>query len=54
MPEVNSSLCVACSSCVDICPVDAIDFVDNKAKINQDICVECDACIDECPRSAIN
>jgi len=45
--------CVACGSCLDCCPVEAIYECDDKYAINQDVCVQCGACFDECPVGAI-
>jgi Dissimilatory sulfite reductase (desulfoviridin), alpha and beta subunits len=52
MVKVIASECVACGSCVDVCPQDAI-IIDKVAIIDNSKCVECGACIDECPMSAI-
>lgn len=39
--------------CIDICPVNAIDIVQNKAKIDGQKCIECGKCKDVCPYNAI-
>ncbi|MDN5294074.1 MAG: hypothetical protein PWQ91_167 [Eubacteriales bacterium] len=44
--------CVACGTCKDACPNDAIEEGDIY-KINQDACVECGACMEACPTGAI-
>jgi NAD-dependent dihydropyrimidine dehydrogenase PreA subunit len=53
--EIKADLCIGCGQCVIICPVQAIELVDNKAVINKDQCVECAVCYRdaECPVQAI-
>ncbi|HEY5556171.1 DUF362 domain-containing protein [Acetobacterium sp.] len=47
-----SDECIACGSCEDVCPVEAISegdiYVIDPAK-----CTDCGACADECPVEAI-
>lgn len=45
--------CVACGSCADACPMEAIFEGDGKYEINADICVGCGSCADTCPMEAI-
>ncbi len=44
--------CIACGSCLDECPVDAITegeiFV-----VDPDVCIDCGACAEVCPVEAI-
>ena len=54
MVKVDPDECVGCETCVDVCPVEAISMVDDKAVIDQDTCTECETCIPECPVEAIN
>jgi NAD-dependent dihydropyrimidine dehydrogenase PreA subunit len=44
--------CVACGTCLDACPSEAISEGDIYA-IDQDKCAECGACVDACPTGAI-
>ena len=44
--------CIACGTCVQSCPVNAIVESDDLYAINEN-CTECRACIDICPVSAI-
>jgi electron transfer flavoprotein alpha subunit len=49
---VDLKLCTGCESCIDSCPYDAIEIVDDKAVINE-YCQFCNACIEACPEGAI-
>ena len=50
---VNSAECIACESCVNTCPVEAISIVDGAASVDEGECLSCGACVDECPVEAI-
>ncbi len=50
--KVISKECIGCGTCVDSCPFDAIDMVDDKAVIT-DKCTACGTCVDVCPVDAI-
>lgn len=52
MAFIITDECIACGSCVDGCPVDAIKLGDNYV-IDPNECVECGACMDDCPMDAI-
>ncbi len=44
--------CTGCESCIEACPIEAIEMVDGIAKI-KDNCNSCNACIESCPTEAI-
>ena len=50
--KVISEECIGCGTCVEACPFDAIDMIDDKAVIN-DKCTGCGTCIEVCPVDAI-
>lgn len=50
--KVNKDECIACGSCVDVCPVEAITL-DDVAVIDEEKCTECGSCVEECPTDAI-
>lgn len=53
MPAVVDKLkCDGCGTCVDECPVGAIELNDY-ASVDGDICTECGSCVDVCPNEAI-
>jgi len=55
MPAVvDLEKCEGCGDCVEACPTEAIEIVDDKAKIKEDECADCAVCVDECPKEAIS
>jgi len=44
--------CIACGSCIDECPIEAISAGDIY-EINPDTCTDCGACAAACPTEAI-
>jgi uncharacterized Fe-S center protein len=52
-PEVKSSKCIACGTCVEACPGEAITL-DGKALIDSGKCIGCARCIAVCPQGAID
>jgi Fe-S-cluster-containing hydrogenase component 2 len=54
MAHVIAEDCVGCGSCVDVCPVEAIELVDDVAVIDEEECTGCMTCVDECPMEAIS
>jgi len=51
--EVNADSCLACSECVEICPMDAISIEDNIAVSDPDRCIGCGVCMPACSNNAI-
>ena len=51
---VNRDVCVACGTCVDVCPMEAMQIVQGSfASPLEEKCVGCGVCAKECPASAI-
>jgi formate hydrogenlyase subunit 6/NADH:ubiquinone oxidoreductase subunit I len=44
--------CIACGTCIDECPVEAISAGDIY-KIDASTCIDCGSCADACPTEAI-
>lgn len=49
---INKDNCVACGSCAEVCPEEAIK-VDDVAVVDAEKCIECGTCVEECPSEAI-
>ena len=45
--------CVACLTCVRVCPVGAPHIVGNKSQIDPMVCQGCGICVSQCPAAAI-
>ncbi len=51
---IDPELCIGCTQCVDVCPVDAISGEKKEVHvIAEDICISCGACEEVCPVDAI-
>ena len=46
--------CIGCTSCLKVCPTEAIRVRDGKAKIIPERCIDCGECIRICPNHAKN
>ncbi|MFX0082115.1 MAG: indolepyruvate ferredoxin oxidoreductase subunit alpha [Candidatus Hodarchaeota archaeon] len=42
--EIKTDVCNGCGQCVIVCPVLAIEMIDNKAVVDEEKCVECSVC----------
>jgi len=51
---VDPELCTGCESCVEACPLDAIEMQDDIAKVDPETCGDCGACVEVCPVEAIS
>lgn len=49
---LNENRCVGCTSCLKICPTEAIRLVEGKARIIGEKCIDCGECIRICPNHA--
>lgn len=50
---VNTEKCNGCGYCVDLCPMNFIKLINEKAVIKSD-CLECGVCVDNCPIQALS
>ena len=50
---VDPKKCIACGTCINMCPVEAISFKDGKAWIDPNKCIKCGTCEAVCPVNAI-
>jgi len=54
LPTVNQDNCIACGTCIERCPVGAIEKVEKgKAFIHENLCIGCGECVAFCPVQAI-
>ena len=49
MAYVITDECVACGTCAEACPAEAISEGDGKYVIDADACLDCGTCEGECP-----
>jgi len=54
MAYVIDDNCTMCGSCLEVCPVDAIQEDDPKYVIDPDLCTDCGECAEVCPVEAIS
>ena len=52
--KVDVEKCTGCNSCVQVCPLEAIQVKEYVAVIDEDTCTECGLCVYECPNGAIS
>jgi formate hydrogenlyase subunit 6/NADH:ubiquinone oxidoreductase subunit I len=53
-PRIIKDRCVACGSCFEACPVEAITMNDGSyAQINDKMCIRCYCCHEMCPEESI-
>ncbi|MBI9014712.1 MAG: 4Fe-4S binding protein [Clostridiales bacterium] len=48
LAEVNRETCTDCGRCVNVCPVDAIEIVDNQVGVIEELCLGCGVCVRNC------
>ena len=51
--EIDAEACNVCETCLERCPMDAIDRTNNHMATNLDRCIGCGACIPTCKERAI-
>ncbi|UCF91659.1 MAG: DUF362 domain-containing protein [Desulfobacterales bacterium] len=52
-PQVIWHRCIACGTCIEGCPMEAISFVKERAFIDDGKCIRCYCCHEICPEEAI-
>ena len=51
--EIRRELCMDCSACVPLCPVEALQVKNNEVVFFPEKCIACGVCIKACPVKAI-
>lgn len=53
-PIIDVDECSACGICVDACPQEVLEIVNDVATVvNEDACIACGDCVEECPMGSI-
>ena len=52
-PMIESAACVGCGECKSVCPAQAIQIINKRARIRRDECVRCFCCQEFCPKGVI-
>ncbi|MEW5909435.1 MAG: ferredoxin [Thermodesulfobacteriota bacterium] len=51
---VDQEKCEGCGECVEVCPVEVYELVDDKSSpVNADECLGCESCVEVCEPGAI-
>ena len=50
---IDQETCTGCGECVDSCPLEAIEIVDDKAVVDAETCGDCGSCVDVCTTESI-
>jgi NAD-dependent dihydropyrimidine dehydrogenase PreA subunit len=51
---VDKDKCTGCGECVDICPAEVLEMVDDKSEPTHiEECLGCERCVETCPEEAI-
>ncbi len=53
--EIIEDLCTGCKICNNLCPYNAIDYIEDKkvSRVNEALCKACGTCVSACPSGAI-
>ncbi|MFX1392893.1 MAG: 4Fe-4S binding protein [Promethearchaeota archaeon] len=52
--RISLDKCIGCGTCVEKCPLEAIDLYDSVAIVNEESCIGCGICAHHCPEEAIH
>ena len=53
-PQADPERCTACGTCVEQCPVEALELVDDLPRVDPERCITCFCCQEMCPEKAIS
>jgi len=58
LPEIDQTNCTNCGQCLEVCPVDALTFVQDASsrsvQLDQETCLGCGLCVKVCPSDALS
>ncbi len=49
MAKIDTTKCIGCGGCIDLCPVIAIAMIHDVVTIDEETCVKCGICVKVCP-----
>lgn len=52
--ETKLEECIGCGACAEICPVEAVKMVEDKARVDNNWCIGCGVCAVQCPAGVIS
>ena len=52
MVTIDTSICLVCGGCIDLCPKTAIRMVDDRVYVIREKCIQCKICVQVCPVGA--
>ena len=52
-PKADRTLCTACGTCIEQCPVSALTMIEDLPEVDADTCIACFCCQEICPEKAI-
>ena len=52
-PQVDANRCTGCATCVEQCPVGALELVEDRPRVDPERCITCFCCQEMCPEKAI-
>lgn len=50
---IDVEKCNGCSECVDACPAEVLEIIDEKASVTDEECLGCESCVVVCSQEAI-
>ena len=50
---IDYEKCNGCGRCAEVCPVKAVEMVDDKPVIDPKVCLRCTTCMSECEPQAL-
>jgi ferredoxin/predicted transcriptional regulator len=53
LAKTHPESCLGCGTCVEICPMNAIELIDTKSSLNEDRCIGCGLCAYHCPEHSM-
>ena len=52
--ETELEECIGCGACAEICPVEAVEMIEDKPRVDPNWCIGCGVCAVQCPAGVIS